>query len=239
MTKPIYIVSGFMRSGTSAMMCCLEAGGLPAVYDERKDKMMEKLSSESYEMNPSFYELLPGDFKDLSFLERCENKAVKMLAPGLIRLPSGPMYRIIFMLRHPVEIHASHNAAYEQKMNTATAFGYPPPAYPPSPAMYYFTASRVINEQKRAGRFVATVGARSMVKRPLRTFAKLANEYGWPIEPFLAASAIEPERLRVKIEDLKVRDYEWEKCKDQSPYEDFGPAWPAMPRQVPRIYQGR
>jgi hypothetical protein len=229
-TNPtIYIVSGFMRSGTSAMMKCLERGGIEVIYDKGKDAQMEKFSDASYTMNPKFYELLPEDFNDLRFLLRCKNKAVKMLAPGLNRLPNGPIYRIIVMLRHPIEIHASYLAAYEQNLNETIAANGVPAAYPPSPAMYYYTASRVISEQKRKGRFVTTVGMRSMIKYPLRTFTNIAEKHGWPIEPFLSASAVEPDRLRIKLEDLLVRDYEWEKQKNLSPYEDFGPTWPRMP----------
>ncbi len=224
----IYIVSGFMRSCTSAMMGCLDAGGMSVAYDTGKDKKMESLSYGDYQMNPRFYELLPKQLRDKRFPLNCDGHVVKMLAPGLARLPQAN-YKIIFMLRHPVELHASHLAAFESQLNESIANGLSSAPYPPSPGIYYFTASRIIREQRMKGRSVATVGARSMINRPLRTFCKLA-EKGWPIDPAAAAAAVDPSKYRFKLEELTVRDLEWEKRK-VSPYR-CGGTWPSMPKKV-------
>jgi len=204
----IYIVSGFMRSGTSMMMRCLHAGGMSPVYDKRKDKQLEHLSSEDYQMNERFYELTAKDFFAKGFPLRFEGKVVKVLAPGLYRLPDYP-YAVVFMLRHPVEIYASCIAAFEVKQNESLLSGDVVPCYPPSPLVYYQTVFSLVERQRKKGWRVATVGARSTAKWPLRTFCRLADR-GWPIDPCAAAAAVDPARLRFRKESLAVRDREWE-----------------------------
>ena len=82
--KPIYIVSGWMRSGTSMMIRALEAGGMEAVYTPGHPDY--ELSKEDYRLNRS--------------PELYEGKVVKSLRFGTEQMwpwPGG--YRVVFMDR--------------------------------------------------------------------------------------------------------------------------------------------
>ena len=95
------IVSGLPRSGTSMMMSMLGAGGIETVTDgiRRPD-----------ENNPKGYyefEKVKTIQEDISWLEDCYGKAVKMISEWLFYLPENREYKIIFMRRHMKEILAS------------------------------------------------------------------------------------------------------------------------------------
>ena len=101
--KPIVVVSGLPRSGTSMMMQMLEAGGLEILTDRIRS---------ADESNPQgYYEL--ERVKDLdkggdpSWLEDARGKTVKIIAFLLRYLPENLNYRIIFMQRDLEEIVAS------------------------------------------------------------------------------------------------------------------------------------
>lgn len=101
--KEIIVVSGLPRSGTSLMMQMLEAGGLPLYHDKERPADIN---------NPQgYYEL--QSVKNLkqnnSFLERAENRAVKIVSHLLTCLPDEFYYKIIFMQRRLQEIIESQN----------------------------------------------------------------------------------------------------------------------------------
>ena len=100
--KPIIIVSGLPRSGTSMMMKMLNAGGLQIVTDEIR---------RADDDNPNGYfeletvKLLPeGNFM---WLENAGGKVVKVISSLLEYLPSQYSYKVIFMERDLKEILAS------------------------------------------------------------------------------------------------------------------------------------
>ena len=100
--KPIIIVSGLPRSGTSMMMKMLAEGGLQTVTDEIRH---------ADEDNPNgYFELetvksLPeGNFM---WLQRADGKVVKVISSLLEYLPSEYSYKVIFMERELKEILAS------------------------------------------------------------------------------------------------------------------------------------
>ena len=101
-TPEITVVSGLPPSGTSMMMKMLEAGGIPPLQDNIRT---------ADEDNPKgYYEFervkkLP---KDTAWLPEAKNKAVKIIALLLTKLPlKGYRYRVIFMRRDIEEILAS------------------------------------------------------------------------------------------------------------------------------------
>lgn len=47
----LWLVSGFMRSGTSMMMSCLEAGGMSVVKSEAREQFGQVHSDEHYKVN--------------------------------------------------------------------------------------------------------------------------------------------------------------------------------------------
>jgi hypothetical protein len=104
--RPIVIVSGLPRSGTSMMMKMLAAGGLPIVTDGKRA---------ADESNPEGYFELEA-VKDLDknadrrWLGEARGRGVKILSPLLASLPDSNNYSVIYMLRHLREIIASQDA---------------------------------------------------------------------------------------------------------------------------------
>ena len=96
--KQIVIVSGLPRSGTSLMMQMLSKGGSPILTDENRKADIS---------NPKgYYEYDPvmSIHKDNSWLEKAQNKSVKIVAPLLKFLDPEYRYKIIFMTRDLNEV---------------------------------------------------------------------------------------------------------------------------------------
>src|SRR5690606_28529169 len=84
----IYVVSGYMRCGTSMMMEALQAGGLEAAYSERRDvEMNERWGEPGYLPNERYFELDRHDYRRPDFAQAFDGKLVKCLFGGAIRLP--------------------------------------------------------------------------------------------------------------------------------------------------------
>jgi hypothetical protein len=100
--KPITIVSGLPRSGTSMMMKSLISGGLIPLTDNFRTADID---------NPrGYYEFertkkLPNG--DNEWLAIAQGKVVKIIASLLIYIPDKYQYRIVFMRRDISEILAS------------------------------------------------------------------------------------------------------------------------------------
>jgi Sulfotransferase family len=114
--RPIVVVSGLPRSGTSMMMRMLHAGGVPTLTDA---------SREADASNPhGYFEF--GPTKDMArdpdrrWLRRARGRAVKLVSPLLEHLPGGHTYRIIFMERDLGEVIASQNAMLARRGEPST-----------------------------------------------------------------------------------------------------------------------
>ncbi|MEM9444063.1 MAG: sulfotransferase [Verrucomicrobiota bacterium] len=110
MSKPITIVSGLPRSGTSLMMKMLEAGGLEVVIDGIR---------EANEDNPNGYyeyEIAKKVKEDQSWLPDTQGKVFKMVSMLLKDLPldKGYQYKVVFMRRKMPEILASQTKMLER-----------------------------------------------------------------------------------------------------------------------------
>ena len=107
--RPIIVVSGLPRSGTSMAMKMLEAAELPMVVDGLRAADVD---------NPKGYFELErvknlAQEKDKSYLHEARGKVVKIISYLLKELPSNNNYKVIFMRRHLDEVLAS-----QQKMLT-------------------------------------------------------------------------------------------------------------------------
>jgi hypothetical protein len=108
MQKPITIVSGLPRSGTSMMMKMLEAGGMDVVTDEIRKADVD---------NPQGYyefEKVKQIEQDTSWIPELEGKAVKMVSALLRHLPPEYEYRVIVMNRDFNEMLASQTKMLER-----------------------------------------------------------------------------------------------------------------------------
>ena len=100
--KPIIIVSGLPRSGTSMMMKMLEAGGIPPLTDKIREA--DKDNPKGYY---EFERVKQLDKGDIAWLADTQGKVVKVISALLKHLPADYEYRIIFMRRNMPEILAS------------------------------------------------------------------------------------------------------------------------------------
>lgn len=100
--RPVVVVSGLPRSGTSMMMKMLEAGGIEILSDDLR---------QADEDNPKgYYEferVKQLDKGDDAWVANASGKAVKVISALLEYLPSGYYYRVIFMNRRIEEVIAS------------------------------------------------------------------------------------------------------------------------------------
>jgi hypothetical protein len=104
--RPIVVVSGLPRSGTSMAMKMLEAGGLSVVTDGIRSADVS---------NPNgYYELEQvktlTSGADAAWLAGARGRAVKIISFLLTYLPETYDYQVVFMRRDLGEIMASQNA---------------------------------------------------------------------------------------------------------------------------------
>ncbi|MCD6400749.1 MAG: sulfotransferase domain-containing protein [Anaerolineales bacterium] len=113
--RPIIVVSGLPRSGTSMMMRMLEAAGIQPLTDHIRTADSDNLKG-YYEFE-RVKKLKEGD---VAWLSDAQGKAVKIIAALLIELPSNYEYHVLFMRRKMEEILASQNKMLENRGESST-----------------------------------------------------------------------------------------------------------------------
>jgi hypothetical protein len=108
--KPIYIVSGLPRSGTSMMMKMLEAGGLKILTDNIRTADDDNL--QGYYEFERVKQLKDGD---ADWLKDAQGSVVKVISALLEHLPAGQHYKVIFMEREMMEILSSQRKMLERR----------------------------------------------------------------------------------------------------------------------------
>lgn len=108
--KPIIVVSGLPRSGTSMMMKMLEQGGLELVTDELRTA--DEDNPEGYYEFEAVKQLSAGQ---AAWLSGAQGKVVKVVSALLEYLPPEFTYKIIFMEREIGEILASQKKMLERR----------------------------------------------------------------------------------------------------------------------------
>ncbi|MEM6326217.1 MAG: sulfotransferase [Bacteroidota bacterium] len=100
----LIVVCGLPRSGTSMLMQMLRAGGVPVFADGTR---------EADESNPRGYvehERVKRTAQDATWVTEADGAAVKVVAPLLPLLPTGPRYRVLFIERDLDEVLRSQRA---------------------------------------------------------------------------------------------------------------------------------
>lgn len=191
--KPLYVVSGFMRTGTSMMMRALVAGGLDACYRESRDRMKDRHKDQDYDPNKGgLYELEKRDYQRPDFPHGYEGYLIKGLnycVPRMNVMPAG--IRIVFMRRDAEEIRQSYDAFFGRPLRNIENLDR--------------NMESVIDRIKNR-RDVLSINVfwfRQVVKAPLSHFDQLTRN-GWPIDPLVAAGIIDPELCRFRREQLTV-----------------------------------
>lgn len=194
----IYIVSGFMRSFTSMMMRCLEAGGMDACYDKEKDDWRKQFVKDGYDPNQGgMYEMTPEH--RLQFYvnpSKFNGKLLKILANyGFLNLPMWDgRYKVLFLLRHPAEIKDSYKRFFGEDIvykGKDDSFN-----QPFTETLYYQLMDKAIGQAKnRRDIDIDIVHGKSVLQNPLASFFDIRNR-DWPIEPWHAASIVDPSLYR-------------------------------------------
>lgn len=101
-TRPVIVVSGLPRSGTSMLMRMLDVGGIPPLTDALRTADDDNPGG-YYEFEP-VKKLREGDS---SWLPQAQGKAVKVISALLTYLPPTQVYQVLFIQRAIPEILAS------------------------------------------------------------------------------------------------------------------------------------
>jgi hypothetical protein len=112
--RPIIVVSGLPRSGTSMMMHMLAAGGMEMVTDQLR---------QADEDNPNGYfefEKVKNLAEDASWMGIACGKAIKIIASLLRYLPRAYTYKVILMERNLQEVLASQQVMLQHRGETTS-----------------------------------------------------------------------------------------------------------------------
>ncbi len=192
MSEPVYIVSGYPRSGTSMMMRALIAGGLDGVYRDARNAMARRASDAEYAPNPGneLFELADWEYQAPGFPRAFAGKLIKAVtvhARALDVVPGGT--RVVFMRRDAEEIRQSYLAFFPNRRAP--------------------TSEQITNEvewtlrqmRDRRSFEVAEFRYREVLAAPFGHFAELAGR-GWPIDAAAAAREVDPGQIRYRAETL-------------------------------------
>lgn len=180
--RPIYVVSGFPRSGTSMMMRAAEAGGIPCVYDPAGDADRNRNTLlANYVPNPhGFYEDAP--IHRVEMWPTFRGKAVKVVRDNLSLVPPGERLAVAYMRRDPAEIKRSYRGIMSGPH--------------PDPFRwldgYHEQAAADVAALAGAGHGVVVLDYAAVVADPAGELARL----GWPFDAGRAAATVDPKLYR-------------------------------------------
>lgn len=189
--KSTYIVTGYMRTGTSMMMRALEAGGLEAVYRQSRNDMKARLSDEHYDANVGgLYELEQTDYRADGFPRQYAGKLIKMILPPPTTMAVMDDVRIVVMRRDAEEIRQSYLAFFNRNIDTSEVDA---------------RMERMIEElqNRKDVKALDVFWYRDVVAEPLKHF-ELLKAHGWNIKPQKCAEVVNPGLCRFKREELTI-----------------------------------
>ena len=171
-----YIVSGYMRTGTSMMMKALDAGGMETAWDKGR-------------INPranrgGVYELDENEIYSPGFPTQYEGKVIKLLSTKVRILKPGK-YLIVFMRRNQEEVLTSYSKVFNEK----------PPLIEKS--VDEDADDTIAWLSNKGGIHLTVLDYHDVLKAPLATFTALAGA-GWPINAMKAAKVVDPTQHRVR-----------------------------------------
>lgn len=101
--KPVVVVSGLPRSGTSMAMKMLEAGGMELVVDHVRTA--DEDNPKGYYEDERVKDL--AEAEDSGWIREARGKAIKVVSPLINHLPGDTRYKVVFMRRDLSEVLAS------------------------------------------------------------------------------------------------------------------------------------
>jgi hypothetical protein len=109
--RPVVVVSGLPRSGTSMAMKMLEAGGMELVVDNIRTA--DEDNPKGYYEDERVKDL--AEMHDKSWLAGARGKVIKVVSSLLNYLPKGNDYRVVFMRRNLHEVLASQSKMLDRR----------------------------------------------------------------------------------------------------------------------------
>lgn len=109
--RPVIVVSGLPRSGTSMAMKMLEAGGVALVADHERTADVD--NPKGYFEDERVKELARAE--DAAWVVEARGKGIKVVSSLLQYLPRELNYRLLFMRRSLHEVIASQNKMLERR----------------------------------------------------------------------------------------------------------------------------
>lgn len=186
--RPIVVVSGLPRSGTSLMMKMLDAGGLPVWTDGVR---------EADDQNPNgYYEL--ERIKDLDkplgkrWMREGRGRAVKVISSLLEHLPADNNYRVVLMHRDLDEVLASQRAMLTRRGEASGA------EHNPALKTAYELHGRRVRHLLQTGSCftMLEVGYAEVMADPAAAAARIDAFVGGGLDTARMATAIDPKLYR-------------------------------------------
>jgi hypothetical protein len=115
--KPVVLVSGLPRSGTSMAMKMLEAGGMETIVDNIRTA--DEDNPKGYFEDERVKELAEAD--DTGWIRAARGKVIKVVSSLLQYLPKDNTYKVVFMRRNLHEVLASQAKMLERRGEENTA----------------------------------------------------------------------------------------------------------------------
>ena len=109
--RPVVVVSGLPRSGTSMAMKMLEAGGFEVVTDEVRTADVD--NPKGYYEDERVKDL--AEMQDKAWVRGARGKVIKVVSSLLQYLPKDNFYRVVFMRRNLREVLASQTKMLDRR----------------------------------------------------------------------------------------------------------------------------
>ena len=182
----IYVVTGQPRTGTTMTMLMLEAGGIPAYYDD--DQRLLKALRETRHHDG----LSSGKAE---WLNECHEKCVKILAPWSFKPPPGHDYKFIWMDRdageHAKSMRKFSHLVKHEKMNEIQTKA---------------TLKRLYKKDRKLGlaylrslpqSVLMTIRFETVLKKPRESALRMAEFCELPLDIDKMAAVVIPRRPRM------------------------------------------
>lgn len=188
----IYIVTGYMRTGTSMMMASLINGGMEAVWSEQRNSLANSHSDSYYHPNKQgLYEIPLDEYSNFLFPKQYQNKLIKIMTWGMSNIAVDE-YRIILMKRNKEEIRQSYEGFFGRPLKDKS---------------FDLYEERMVELEKtllnrRDIKSLNIFNYRDIIENP----SKLAEliDSGWQFDLDKAISVIDENQYRFRLEKLTI-----------------------------------
>jgi hypothetical protein len=189
--KPLILVSGLPRSGTSMLMQMLEKGGLPIVTD--KIRTADEDNPKGYHEFERIKEI--DKTQDKSWLKEYRGQVIKTISFLLQDLPRDLNYKVLFMRRNIEEVLRSQN-----KMLERNGTGGPLVEDQKMRGNYEFHLKKVYYQLEHIPNFeVLYLDYPAVVEDPLREAKRIDEFLGGKLNVQAMANAVESSLYRNRV----------------------------------------